>query len=278
MPAGAAAAPDPVIAAGRRHRLRPATPRFNGGLGTRLLPPEVHVRPARRRGASPPCCRSATSSTRRRARRVPAVLRPDLGAGEAITHPALATTSTSTTGRARLLRLLQRRRQPTGPAGDRDQGLLQLRHRRLAPDRAQLELLAASAAAAPARRRSTGCGPTSPPPERAARSPTGTTRASAPASTATTASMEPTSGRRSTTRAPTSCSTATTTTTSASRRRRRRRRRLRARHPRVRGRHGRQEPLRLQHRPNSQVRAVVWSAGAHAPPEGLRLAIRARGR
>ena len=115
-------------------------------------------------------------------------LRPHLGPGEVDQPPVLGNHESGSA--AGLLRLLQRAGRLGRPGGPARQGLLQLRRRRLAPGRAQLELRE-RVAARPAPRRSAGCAPTSPRIRPAARSPTGTTRATAPATTAATTFMQP---------------------------------------------------------------------------------------
>ena len=128
-----------------------------------------------------------------------AVYHPTWGRVKSISRPILGNHERQ---RDRLLRLLQRPGRPDGPPA-RAAGLLQLRRRRLAPGRAQLELLGVSlrgrlGAGAVAARRPRRAS------RRAARSPTGTTRASAPGTTAATPPCSR-SGRRSTTPAPRSC-------------------------------------------------------------------------
>ena len=61
------------------------------------------------------------------------------GRVKSITYPALGNHEYQTAGADGLLRLLQRRGQRHRPGRRPQQGLLQLRHRHLAPDRAQLE-------------------------------------------------------------------------------------------------------------------------------------------
>ena len=185
------------------------------------------------------------------------LLRPQLGARQ-VDHAPRARQPRE--HRQRLLRLLQRLRRQQRPGRRARQGLLQLRRRQLAPDRAELELLARRPAT-PARRRSSGCAPTSPPTRAPARSPTGTTRASAPATTATAPSCR-TSGRRSTTRTRTSCSSATATTTSASRPERERRPRPHAGHARVRRRHRRRVLHRASAAPSRTARCARTTPSA----------------
>ena len=109
-----------------------------------------------------------------------------------------------------------------------------------------------------------------PPIPRPAPWPTGTIPASASATTATTRARRR-CGRRCMTRARRSSSPAMTTTTSAGRRRPRRHPGRGARHPRVRGRHRRQEPLRAG-QPTGQCRGVQrrhlrhLAADAYTPP------------
>ena len=145
-------------------------------------------------------------------RRLRPVVRPVLGQGEA-DHAARARESRVPNARRRgVLRLLREgRRRPR-------EGLLQLRPRPLAPDRAELELLGHRRLRREVARRRSGSAQTSPRVGRGARSRTGTTPASHPAGTGTTARIRRSGGRWST-RVPTSSSSGTTTTTSASRRR-----------------------------------------------------------
>ena len=166
----------------------PADGSFNGGQRHRhSLPPALHLRPARRRAVSRPCCRSETSSTTAGAPAAfPPVLRPLVGTGEE--HHA------SGAGEPRVQQLDRHRLRPDGQCGRLlrllrgcggrpDQGLLQLQHRRLAPDRAQLELLQGRRLLRGLCHRSSGFARTWRPTRRSARSPTGTIRSSRRAST-----------------------------------------------------------------------------------------------
>ena len=152
-----------------RHRLRPREPAFNGGLGHgHALPPAGNLRPAGQRRLSAPCSRWATTSTTAGTlAEFQGSYDPCWGRVKSITRPVARQPRVRDARRRRLLRLLQRRRQRHGAARRPRQGLLQLRRRRLAPDRAQLQLrrgrrlrrgLAAGAA---------GCAPTWPPTRRA---------------------------------------------------------------------------------------------------------------
>ena len=116
----------------------------------------------------------------------------------------------------RLLLLLRQ------PRRHRRQGVVLLRHRRLAPDRAQhrqlhgdRRLLTGVLRATRRRSSTPGWSTTSPSTPTSASSPTGTTRSS-PAAARAAPRRSAGSSRRSTTRRPTSSSTATTTTTSGS--------------------------------------------------------------
>ena len=254
---------------GRRSR-PPATspairtaPSFNGGSG--------EGRPAgswRRRTSSSGAGYAAVLAARRHPVRGRRVLRkflasydPSWGRVKAITSPFPGTTSTRPDGADGLLPLLRRCGRRSG------EGLLQLRPRRLARRRPELELLRGRRLRAPARRRRV-----------AARRPRG---ASSRACTLAYwhhprfssgehgigLDVRARSGRRCTTRTPTSSSSGTTTTTSASRRRTPTGARdRRARHPPVRRRHGRQEPARRSRSvgPNSEARDVVELRRARA--------------
>ena len=174
----------------RRHRVRSHGSGLQRRRGDgRPLPPAGDLRPARRARRWTRSCPlgdiqydSATTA------RINAVYAPTWGRVKSISRPILGNHESSGCGG-----YFDYFNGPgvAGRAGRPSrQGLLQLRRRRLAPGRAQLELLE-RVAARPARSRRAGCEPTSPPIRRAARSPTGTTRASARGTTAATTFMQP---------------------------------------------------------------------------------------
>ena len=254
----------------------PSSGSFNGGQGVGLeCRQRATLGPAGRRRL-PGGARARRHPVRERdVLEVRRVVRPVLGAREG-DHPSRAREPrVPDLRRGRLLPVLRR------GGGRSGQGLLQLRPRRLASDRAQLELLRRRAAAAPARHRSSGSGPISPPMRRRpARSRTGTTLASPPASTEATRRTSR-SGRRCTTRTPTSSSSGTTTTTSGSPRRLRAACSTRARDPPVRLRFGREERADV---PDGAVRtarpATCRASVSSSSPSGRTrtLALPTRGR
>ena len=166
------------------------------------------------------------------------------------------------------------------PAGDRDKGYYSYDLGAWHVVVLNSNCAAASAAARPARRRSSGCGRTSPRTRRACtlaywhhpRFSSGATHGNDTASQPLWQALYDADADV--------VLAATTTTTSASRRRTRPGSRPGARHPRVRGRHGRREPLRRRHDPAQQrgaQRTARRRAEADAAPDELRLAVRPRG-
>ena len=200
-------------------------------------------RPARRRARATVFTRGDNAYDGRQRRRVPRLLRPDVGPGHGPDDPAgRRQPRLGHAGAAGYLGYFgdRRRRRTATTWYSRDLGAWHV----IVLDS---ELRRASAAAARTRRRAAGWPPTSPRATPTARSRSGTTRGSAPASTATTR-RRAVLGRRSTTPAPTSSSTATTTTTSGSRRRTR----------------------TATRRPGGIREIVVGTGGARAAPFGRR--------
>ena len=170
--AARASAADPVIAAAGDIACS-STHRADATAAIRRRPPTCSSTRAYRR-----CCRSATRSTRTATLLgLHELLRPELGPREVDHLPGARQPRVPDVGRLGLLRLLQRHGQRHRPGRRPQQGLLQLRRRHLAPDRAQLErhctIVVVRRGLA---RRRPGSRPTSPHTRTTARSPTGTTR------------------------------------------------------------------------------------------------------
>ena len=106
----------------RRHRLRPR--RIRATTAARGRPTAAASRPPRTCSSArrwTRCCRSATSSTTApRQRRINAVYAPTWGRVKSISRPILGNHESGSGDR--LLRLLQRRGRPDGPAGPRGKG------------------------------------------------------------------------------------------------------------------------------------------------------------
>ena len=118
-----ARAADPVIAAAGDIACDTTSEFFNGGLGTdghcrQRATSDLLVDGGPLRGADA----RRHPVPRRRPGGLRGLLRPELGAGQADHPPDRRQPRVRHVERARLLRLLQRRRRQTGPAGDRDKG------------------------------------------------------------------------------------------------------------------------------------------------------------
>ena len=266
-PVGAPATGDPVVAAAGDIACDPLSSSFNGGLGTSsscrqkytsdlLVGAELAAVLAAGGHRSTRTARSPSSSSR--------TTRPG-GASRTITHPAVGNHEYQTPKRRRLLRLLQWGGRPDRPRGRPQQGLLQLRHRQLARVALNSNCSQVGGCGAGSPQETwLQAGPRRPPRELHAR------LLAPPALQLRRARATPRrcsrSGRRSTTPSADVVLTghdhgyerfAPQTPAGA--------RGPQPRHPRVRRRHGREEPLRLHdgpaQQPGSRV-TDVWSAGA----------------